>query len=214
MPFPAHHHAEGAPALCNRVSHVPLLLTATQRVHLLFEAAGSAMYVWVNGNMVGYSQDSMLPAEFDVTEFVRPGANLVACQVMRWSDGTYLEDQDQWWLCGIHRDVAILCLPQTFIQVTTPATHPSLRMTTLPFLPKPLLSPRLPSGLLHQNAPRVFAGHRGRRTQERQAGPGRQRGVLHRLPRGTPPARVPGRGAGEARRDVIVALDDSGGAGA
>ena len=56
------------------------------------------MYVWVNGERVGYSQNSMSPAEFDITEFVKNGANRLAVEVYRWSDGSYLEDQD---MCGL-----------------------------------------------------------------------------------------------------------------
>lgn len=64
-----------------------------RRVFLLFEAVGSAFYCWLNGSWVGYSQDSCLPAEFDVTTLLAPGENVLAVQVMRWSDGSYLEDQ-------------------------------------------------------------------------------------------------------------------------
>lgn len=70
---------------------------------LVFEGVDSAFYCWLNGHSVGYSQDSRLPAEFDVTGLLVPGKNALAVQVMKWSDGTYLEDQDMWWLSGIHR---------------------------------------------------------------------------------------------------------------
>lgn len=76
-----------------------------KQVFVHFAGVKSAMYVWVNGQQVGYSQDSMTPAEFNITEFLKPGKNLVACQVIRWSDGSYLEDQDMWRLAGIYRDV-------------------------------------------------------------------------------------------------------------
>jgi beta-galactosidase len=82
-------------------------------VVLHFGAVKSAMYVWVNGSMVGYSQGSKLPAEFDVTRHVRPGENLLAVQVHRWSDGSYLEDQDFWRLAGIERDVYLYAEPGT-----------------------------------------------------------------------------------------------------
>ncbi|NMB12955.1 MAG: DUF4981 domain-containing protein [Firmicutes bacterium] len=78
-----------------------------RRVVLCFEGADSAFYVWVNGEMVGFSKGSRLPAEFDITQYVQPGQNLLAVQVMQWSDGSYLEDQDMWWLSGIFRDVYI-----------------------------------------------------------------------------------------------------------
>lgn len=97
----------------------------SRRVFLLFEAVGSAFYCWLNGSWVGYSQDSCLPAEFDVTPLLEPGENVLAVQVMRWSDGSYLEDQDHWWLSGISRDVVLLAKPATHISdygVTMPLT--------------------------------------------------------------------------------------------
>lgn len=78
---------------------------AGRRVYLHFGGVQSAFYVWVNGRQVGYSQGSMSPSEFDVTDFVQPGANQLAVEVYRWSDGSYLEDQDMWRLSGIHRPV-------------------------------------------------------------------------------------------------------------
>ncbi|HEU0066068.1 MAG TPA: glycoside hydrolase family 2 TIM barrel-domain containing protein [Sphingomonas sp.] len=74
--------------------------------------AGSAYYVWVNGEKVGYSEDSKLPSEFDVTRFVKPGVNSVAIQVFRWSDGSYLEDQDFWRVSGIERSVYLMATPR------------------------------------------------------------------------------------------------------
>ncbi|XLS29651.1 glycoside hydrolase family 2 TIM barrel-domain containing protein [Flavobacteriaceae bacterium M23B6Z8] len=79
---------------------------------LRFGGVSSAFYVWLNGELLGYSQDSRLPAEFDISEQVKPGKNVLAVQVYRWSDGVYLEDQDHWRLSGIHRDVAILAAPK------------------------------------------------------------------------------------------------------
>ncbi len=76
-----------------------------QKVFLHVGSATSNLYVWVNGKFVGYSEDSKMAAEFDVTEYVKPGNNLVAMQVYRWCDGSYLEDQDFWRLSGIARDV-------------------------------------------------------------------------------------------------------------
>ena len=74
-------------------------------VFLHFGSVTSNVYVWVNEKFVGYSEDSKLEAEFDVTKYIEPGKkNLVALQVFRWCDGTYLEDQDFWRLCGIARD--------------------------------------------------------------------------------------------------------------
>ena len=87
-----------------------------KRFYLHFEGVKSAMYLWVNGEKVGYSQNSMSPAEFDVTDFVRTGTNRLAVEVYRWSDGSYLEDQDMWRLSGIFRPVELWVRPQTHIR--------------------------------------------------------------------------------------------------
>jgi beta-galactosidase len=85
---------------------------AGDRIVLRFEGVDSCFAVWVNGHEVGTGQGSRLPAEFDVTDVVRPGAdNLVAVRVHQWSAGSYLEDQDMWWMSGIFRDVALLSRP-------------------------------------------------------------------------------------------------------
>ena len=82
---------------------------------LHFGGVHSAFYVWVNGQRVGYSQNSMSPAEFDVTDFVREGRNKLAVEVYRWSDGSYLEDQDMWRLSGIFREVQLWVRPLAHI---------------------------------------------------------------------------------------------------
>ena len=69
-----------------------------------FGAVTSNMYLWVNGKYVGYSEDSKIEAEFDITRYLKPGKNLIAFQVFRWCDGTYMEDQDYFRLCGVSRD--------------------------------------------------------------------------------------------------------------
>ncbi|QBG45929.1 DUF4981 domain-containing protein [Verrucomicrobia bacterium S94] len=84
-------------------------------VILHFGGVSSAFYVWVNGREVGYSQGSRLAAEFDITDYVQPGTNRLAVQVFRWSDGSYLEDQDMWRLSGIHREVLLLAQPKVAI---------------------------------------------------------------------------------------------------
>ncbi|WP_430814679.1 glycoside hydrolase family 2 TIM barrel-domain containing protein [Carboxylicivirga sp. RSCT41] len=86
------------------------------QVILHFGAVNSAMYVWVNGQKVGYSQDSKTPAEFDITRFLKKGENKLAVEIYRWCDGSYLEDQDMWRLSGIERDVYLYALPQTHIR--------------------------------------------------------------------------------------------------
>jgi len=83
-----------------------------QSVILHFGSVSSAFYVWVNGNKVGYSQGSRLAAEFDITDFLTDEQNRIAVQVFRWSDGSYLEDQDMWRLSGIHREVMLLAQPK------------------------------------------------------------------------------------------------------
>ena len=85
---------------------------ADRQVSLRFEGVDSAFYVWVNGRQVGFSKGSRIPAEFDVTSFVRPGANSIAVRVYQWSDGSYCEDQDMWWLSGIFRDVYLVAAPR------------------------------------------------------------------------------------------------------
>jgi beta-galactosidase len=91
-------------------------LADDRKLFLLFEAVDSAFYVWVNGKLVGYSQDSRLPAEFDITSYVMVGQNTLAVQVMRYCDGTYLEDQDMWLLSGIQRDVVLYSKPAVHIE--------------------------------------------------------------------------------------------------
>ncbi|MBQ47580.1 MAG: beta-galactosidase [Zetaproteobacteria bacterium] len=76
-----------------------------QPVYLHFAGVKSAFYCWLNGKKVGYSQDSMTPAEFDISEFLQPGENRLAVEVYRWSDGSYLECQDMWRFSGIFREV-------------------------------------------------------------------------------------------------------------
>jgi beta-galactosidase len=86
-----------------------------QRCILHFAGVESAFYVWVNGNYVGYSEDSYTPAEFDITPYLTDGENTIAVQVFRWSDGSWLEDQDFIRLSGIFRDVYIYNLPEVHI---------------------------------------------------------------------------------------------------
>lgn len=83
---------------------------------LAFDGVNSAFHVWCNGKWVGYSQDSRLQAEFDLSEYLSVGENTLAVMVLRWSDGSYLEDQDMWWLSGIFRDVTLLTKPKTAIE--------------------------------------------------------------------------------------------------
>ena len=86
-----------------------------QNLILHFGGVESAFYVWINGQRVGYSQNSMSPAEFDVTSYLREGRNKLAVEVYRWSDGSYLEDQDMWRLSGIFRSVQLWVRPLVHI---------------------------------------------------------------------------------------------------
>jgi len=86
-----------------------------QHLILHFGGVDSAFYLWVNGQRVGYSQNSTSPAEFDVTKYMRVGSNKVAVEVYRWSDGSYLEDQDYWRLSGIFRPVQLWVRPLVHI---------------------------------------------------------------------------------------------------
>lgn len=135
LPVPSHWqlHGYGAPQYTNVVYPFPVdppsvpsenptgcyrvavdlepAFVAGGSVVLRFDGVDSAFHVWWNGVPVGYSQGSRMPAEFDVTAAVRPGANVLAVAVYQWSDGSYLEDQDMWWLSGIFRDVSLTWRP-------------------------------------------------------------------------------------------------------
>jgi len=75
----------------------------------------SAYYIWINGQKVGYAEDSYLPSEFDITPHLRKGENTVSLQVFRWSDASYLEDQDGWRVSGIIRDITLFSTPKIYI---------------------------------------------------------------------------------------------------
>lgn len=86
-----------------------------RQIILHFGGVESALYVWVNGKKVGYSEDSRLPAEFDITAFIQSGINDLSVEVYQWSDGSYLEDQDFWRVSGIYRDVFIYSVPKLHV---------------------------------------------------------------------------------------------------
>ncbi len=88
----------------------------SEQVRVRFDGVNSAFYLWCNGSFVGYSQDSRLPAEFDLTDYLQAGTNRLQAMVLRWSDGSYLEDQDMWWLSGIFRSVHLLAKPSQRIE--------------------------------------------------------------------------------------------------
>ena len=85
------------------------------RVVLHFGGVYSGYYVWVNGTLAGYAEDSCLPSEFDVTGLLRPGENTLAVKVFKWTDGSYLEDADHWRMAGIHREVYLAAKPDVAI---------------------------------------------------------------------------------------------------
>ncbi|MHA1733593.1 MAG: glycoside hydrolase family 2 TIM barrel-domain containing protein, partial [Promethearchaeota archaeon] len=91
-------------------------LDSGREVFLHFDGVKSAFYIWVNGREVGYSQGSMTPAEFDVTGHLVRGENMLAVEVYRWSDGSYLEDQDMWRFSGIYREVYLFATPKVHVR--------------------------------------------------------------------------------------------------
>ncbi|MHA2398824.1 MAG: sugar-binding domain-containing protein, partial [Promethearchaeota archaeon] len=87
-----------------------------REVIIHFNGVKSAFYLWINEEKVGYSQGSMTPAEFNVTKYLQEGTNVLAVEVYRWSDGSYLEDQDMWRLSGIYRNVYLFSVPKVHIR--------------------------------------------------------------------------------------------------
>ncbi len=87
-----------------------------RRVFLSIGAVKSACYAWINGRKIGYNEDSKTPAEWDITDKLRPGSNSVSLEVYRWSDGAYLECQDFWRISGIERDVYLYSTPAVHIR--------------------------------------------------------------------------------------------------
>jgi beta-galactosidase len=83
---------------------------------IVFEGVNSCFYLWINGEFVGYSQGSRMPAEFEIGSFIKPGKNKIAVMVLKWCDGTYLEDQDLWRFSGIFRDVYLLARDKEHIR--------------------------------------------------------------------------------------------------
>ena len=86
-----------------------------KRVVVHFGGAESVLYVWLNGRALGLSKDSRLPAEFDLTPHLYDGENTLVAMVVRWSDATYIEDQDHWFMAGLHREVYLYATGATHI---------------------------------------------------------------------------------------------------
>ncbi len=115
-----------------------------RRIWLHFGGVRSALTVWLNGEFVGYSQGAKTPAEFDVTDLVMPGTNTLALQIVRWSDGSYLESQDMLRMSGIERSVRLIAVPEVHVA---------------DFFARALLAPDGPMGILHLDV--AVANHGG-----------------------------------------------------
>ncbi|KAH8658465.1 family 2 glycosyl hydrolase [Xylariales sp. PMI_506] len=108
-PYPPTQNPTGT---YRRAFHVPSSWDRASQLRLRFDGVDSAYHIWVNGILIGYAQGSRNPSEFDVTDYLNlDGSNEVVVRVYQWSDGSYIEDQDQWWLSGIFRDVHLISLP-------------------------------------------------------------------------------------------------------
>ncbi|KAF3764315.1 family 2 glycoside hydrolase [Cryphonectria parasitica EP155] len=109
---PPHVPTENPTGTYKRTFFVPSTWDHSTQLRLRFDGVDSSYHVWVNGVLVGYAQGARNPHEFDVSEHVeRDGPNELLVRVYQWSDGSYIEDQDQWWLSGIYRDVYLLAFP-------------------------------------------------------------------------------------------------------
>lgn len=104
---------------------LPVDWEAKGQTFLRFEGVMSAFYVWINGERVGYSQGSMEPSEFNITSHLKAGENQIALAVYRYSDGSYLEDQDFWRFGGIHRSIHLVHTPDIRIRDYTVRTLPA-----------------------------------------------------------------------------------------
>ena len=87
-----------------------------RRIVIHFGGVESMFYLYVNGQQVGMAKDCRLPAEFDITSYVKTGSNMLAVMVIRYSDGSYVEDQDHWWMAGIHRDVYLYSTDKAYLE--------------------------------------------------------------------------------------------------
>ncbi|WP_427032775.1 beta-galactosidase [Citrobacter farmeri] len=119
-PYVPHENATGCYSLTFTISEAE---RRDGQTRIIFDGVNSAFHLWCNGRWVGYGQDSRLPSEFDLSEFLVSGENRLAVMVLRWSDGSYLEDQDMWRMSGIFRDVSLLNKPVTQISDLRITTH-------------------------------------------------------------------------------------------
>lgn len=109
--IPPHVPSENPTGLYRRTFTMAELQPNEQYI-INFDGVDSAFKLYLNGQYVGYSKGARLPSEFDVTPYLHAGENTIAVLVVQWSDGTYLEDQDMWWLSGLFRDVSLYSRPQ------------------------------------------------------------------------------------------------------
>lgn len=120
MPIPCdppYVPADDNPTGCYRTTFTVPDDWTEREVFLCFDGVESMYYVWVNGHFVGMAKDSRLPSEFHITPCLQPGGkNVLAVKVLRWSDGSYLEDQDHWWMAGIYRGVYLFSSPKVHIR--------------------------------------------------------------------------------------------------
>jgi beta-galactosidase len=136
MPFPdlpPHVPAENPTGIYRRSFTIPKAWK-DRRAVLHFAGANSLLYVFVNGRLAGLSKDSHLPAEFDVTELIHPsGENDLVAVVVKWSDASHIEDQDQWWFSGLHRGVFLRAEAPTRLRdfFAKPLVDASLKKATL-----------------------------------------------------------------------------------
>jgi len=114
-PLPPHIPHDNNPVGSYRTEFTIPESWSGREIFIHFDGVKSAFYLWLNGRKIGYSQGSRTPAEFNITKYLKDGKNILAAEVYRWSDGSYLEDQDTWRLSGIYRDVYLFAAPQVHI---------------------------------------------------------------------------------------------------
>jgi len=115
-PDPPHVSHDYNPVGCYKRTFTLPAAWQGRRVFIQLGAVKSAFYIWINGQKIGYNEDSKTPAEWDITAYLRPGSNTVSLEVYRWSDGAFLECQDFWRISGIERDVFLYCTPAVYIR--------------------------------------------------------------------------------------------------
>ncbi|MCD8210939.1 MAG: DUF4981 domain-containing protein, partial [Prevotella sp.] len=109
-------YIERNPTGCYRRTFTIPIEWKEKEVYIHFGSVSSAFYIWINGERVGYSQGAMEPAEFRLTPYLKQGENQISLQVFKYSDGSYLEDQDMWRIAGIHRSIYLYATPKIRIE--------------------------------------------------------------------------------------------------